>query len=164
MHTCSGDSSSRQLFVCLPAHAVNHLPLCRPVAVRLAERRNTPQISHNVFRLSKVHLLQQIAHLKLHIFYHLANVGHVRGIIFNSHVCFYLTHHITGEVEVTERFAVGAERKDNGRCEFVVGGAGAVLGVEHVDAVPAAGAGGCGSDTCFVRTCCIVMGWDAYPS
>lgn len=132
--------------MCSPAHAIDHLPLRRPIATRLAKRRDTPQVSHHILRLPKVNFLQQIAHLQFHVFHHLADVGDVRGIVFNSHVCFYLAHHVAGEVEAAEGFAVGAEGEDDGGCELVVGGAGAVLGVEDVDAVPAAGAGGCRGD------------------
>jgi hypothetical protein len=137
------------LFVVLSTHAINHLPLCGPVPVRLAEWWDTPQVSYDILRLAKVHLLQQVAHLELHVLYHLADVGDVRGVILDGHVGFHLAHHVTGEVETAERFAVGAERENDGRSELVVGGAGAVLGVEDVDAVPAAGALGCGVDGCW---------------
>jgi len=49
-----------------------------------------------------------------------------------------LAHHVAREVQSAERLAVGAEGEDDGGGELVVGGAGAVLGIEDVDAVPAA--------------------------
>jgi hypothetical protein len=70
----------------------------------------------------------------------------VRGIVLNSHICLHLAHHVAREVQPAERVVFGAEREDDGGGELVVGGTGAVLGVEDVDAVPAAGAGGCGGD------------------
>jgi len=130
----------------LPSHAVDHLPLCCTVLVRLAERWDASQISHHIFGLSKVYLLQQVAHLELHILNHLADVGDVRGVILDGHVGFYLTHHITGEVKATECFAIGTKGEDDSRRELVVGCSGAVLSVKDVDAVPATGALGRGVD------------------
>jgi hypothetical protein len=107
---------------------------------------HTSQVSNDILRLAKVHLLQQVAHLELHILNHLANVGDVRGIVLNSHVGLHLAHHVSREIESAKGFTVSAEGENDGRCELVVGGAGAVLGIEDVDAVPAARAGGCGGN------------------
>ena len=131
---------------CLSAHAVDHLPLCRPIFVRLAQWWDAPEVTDHVLGLAKIHLLQQIAHLQLHVLNHLANVGNVRRIILNSHISLDLANHVTRQVKTTERFGVGAEGKNNGRGQLVVGGAGAVLRVEDVDAVPAARAALCGVD------------------
>jgi hypothetical protein len=111
-----------------------------------AEMMHTSQISYDVFCLAKVDFLQQVAHLQLHVLDHLANVGDVWGVVLDSHVCFYLAHHVAREVETTKSFAFGAEREDDGGCELVVGGAGAVLGIKYMDAVPAAGTGRCRGD------------------
>lgn len=107
----------------------------------------TSQVAHDILRLSKVDLLQQIAHLQLHILNHFANVGDMRRVILDSQIRFHLTHHIAGEVQTTERFGICTEGQDDGRSKFVVGCAGAVLGVEDVDTVPAARALGCGVDS-----------------
>jgi hypothetical protein len=106
----------------------------------------TSQVSYNILRLAKVDFLQQVTHLQLHVLDHFANVGDVRCVVVDGHVGFDLTDHITGEVKVAERFAAGAKREDNGGGQLVVRGAGAVLGIENVDAVPAAGALGRGVD------------------
>ena len=51
---------------------------------------------------------------------------------------FYLAHHVAREIEAAQRFGVGAEGENDGRGELVVCGTSAVLGIEDVDAVPAA--------------------------
>lgn len=63
-------------------------------------------------------------------------------IVLNGHVGFDLADHVAGEVQAAEGFALSAKGEDDGGGELVVCGAGAVLGVEYVDAIPAAGAGG----------------------
>jgi hypothetical protein len=107
---------------------------------------HTPQVTNDILCFAKINFLQQIAHLQLHILDHLADVGDVRSVVLNSHVCLNLAHHVSREVESAKRFAIGAEGEDDGGRELVVSGASAVLGVEDVDAVPAAGAGGCGGN------------------
>lgn len=98
----------------------------------------TPQISDDILCLAEVDFLKQVAHLELHILDHLSNIGNVRSIVFDSHVGFYLTDHVSREVQTAERFAVCTEREDDGGSKLVVSGAGAVLGVEDMDTVPAA--------------------------
>jgi hypothetical protein len=130
----------------LSSHAADHLPLCRPVLVRLAQGRDAPKITYDVLCLAKVHLLQQVAHLQLHVLNHLADVGDVRCVILNSHISLHLADHVTRQVQTAERFGVGAEREDDRRGQLVVSGASAVCRVEHVDAVPAARAALCRVD------------------
>ena len=137
----------------LSSHAADHLPLCRPVLVRLAQRREAPKITYDVLCLAKVHLLQQIAHLELHVLDHFANVSNVAGVVLNREVGLDLADHVAGEVERGDGRGCSAEGEDDGGCEFVMCGAGAVLGVEDVDGVPGAGGRRGGCDGCLGEMC-----------
>jgi len=50
-------------------HTPNNLPLRLPLLTHLSKRINAPQITYDILRLAEIHLLQQISHLQLHIFY-----------------------------------------------------------------------------------------------
>lgn len=66
---------SSKFLILSPVHTTNHLSVCSLVSVRLAQGSDTPQISHHILRLPKVHFLQEVPHLQLHILNHLANVN-----------------------------------------------------------------------------------------
>lgn len=104
--------------------------------IRLRQRRQTPQIPNNILRLPKIHLLQQIPHLQLHILNQLANVSDMASVIVDREIGFDLPRHVAGEVHGAEGVVGGREVEDYGGGELVVGGAGAVDGFEDVDAVP----------------------------
>jgi hypothetical protein len=75
---------------------------------------HTSQVADDVLCLAKVDLLQQVAHLQLHIFDHLSDVGDVRGVIIDGHVGFYLAHHVARKIKAAKGFGVGTKRQDDG--------------------------------------------------
>ena len=70
--------------------------------IRLRQRRQTPQIPHHILRLPKVHLLQQIPHLQLHILYQFPNVSDMASVVVNCEVGFDLPRHVAAEVHGAE--------------------------------------------------------------
>jgi len=148
MHTCIHVS-----LPLLPPHTTNHLPLRRPIPLHTTQSLHTPQIPHHILCLAKVDLLQQIAHLELHVLDHFANVSNVAGVVLNREVGLDLADHVAGEVERGDGRGCSAEGEDDGGCEFVMCGAGAVLGVEDVDGVPGAGGRRGGCDGCLGEMC-----------
>ena len=49
----------------------------RPLPLSLAQRLYTPQVTHHILGLPKVHLLQQIPHPRLHILDHPPNIDNM---------------------------------------------------------------------------------------
>lgn len=129
-------------------HTPNNLHLRIAIPLSLAQGSDTPQIAHDILGLAKVDLLQQVAHLELHVLHQAANVGNVALVVLDGQVLLDLARHVTREIDLAERVALGGQREDDGRGEAVVGGAAALRGFEDVDGVPDAGGGGVGWGGC----------------
>lgn len=76
--------------------------------VRLSQALHAAQIADHILGLAKVHLLQQIAHLELHVLDQLADVGDVAPVVVDRQVRLDLPRHVARELHVAQR--VGPRR------------------------------------------------------
>ena len=107
-----------------------------PIPRSLAQTPQASQVPHHVLRLAKVHLLQQVPHLELHVLDEAAHVCDVRVVRLDGELLLDLARHVAAEVDgVGARGGVG-EGEDDGRGELVVGCAAALDGLEDVNGVP----------------------------
>ena len=121
------------------------LPILRP----LAQTPQTPEIPNDILGLAKVHLLQQVPHLELHVLDEAADVGDVRLVGLDGELLLDLARHVAAEVDGVGAGGGVGEGEDDGRGELVVGCAAALDCFEDVDGVPdavggSARGGGCG--------------------
>ena len=73
-----------------PLNESNEFLLQLPLSPRFLEVLKTTQIKYDVPRLAKVHLLQEIAHLDFHVFYHASDVRDVRCLFLQRVILFRL--------------------------------------------------------------------------
>lgn len=137
-----------------PLHAANKLPLSLPLLGPIAQAAHAPQVAHHVLCLSEIHVLQQVAHLELHVLDEAADVCNVAVVVLDGQVLLDLAGHVAAEVHVADgALDVCGEREDDGRGELVVRGAAALDGLEDVDGVPDAFGVGAWGGSCFVHLC-----------
>lgn len=137
-----------------PLHAANKLPLSLPLLGPIAQAAHAPQVAHHVLCLSEIHVLQQVAHLELHVLDEAADVCNVAVVVLDGQVLLDLAGHVAAEVHVADgALDVCGERENDGRGELVVRGAAALDGLEDVDGVPDAFGVGAWGGSCFVHLC-----------
>lgn len=127
---------SKKLIARKLVHAADDFPLGLPVPAGLAQRADAAQVAHDVLGLAKVDLLEQVAHLELHVLDELANVGNLLFVVLGGQLRLDLARHVAAQVHVAEPGAAVGQRQDHGRRQVVLCDAGAVNGFEDVDGVP----------------------------
>lgn len=129
----------------LPSHTVNHVPLCAPLPIHHAELLHAPQLAHHVPRLPKIHLLQQIPHLQLHVLDKPPDVADVVRVARHRELGLDLPRHVAREVDGPEDVGVCGgglgEAEHDRRGQLVCRRAGPVADFEDMDGVPGAGGG-----------------------
>lgn len=118
----------------LSTHAANNLALRLPIPRAVAQATHAAQVAHHVLGLAKVHLLQQVAHLELHVLDQLADIGNVAVVCLDGEILLHLARHVSGEIELAARRR--RQREDDGRRQLVVRSAAALNGLKDVDRVP----------------------------
>lgn len=146
---------SRQKKTSSSLHAANKLPLRLPLLRTIAQAAYAPQVAHHVLCLAKVDVLQQVAHLELHVLDEAADVCNVAVVVLDGQVLLDLAGHVAAEVHVADgALDVCGKREDDGRGELVVRCAAALDGFEDVDGVPDAfGVGAWGGGYLFIHLC-----------
>ncbi|CRK35490.1 hypothetical protein BN1708_016456, partial [Verticillium longisporum] len=87
-------------------------------------------VADDVLGLAKVDLLQQVAHLELHVLDEAANVGNVALVALDGELLLDLPRHVARQVHGAEGGAARREAQDDGRRELVLRRAAALNGLE----------------------------------
>lgn len=107
-----------------------------PIPSPLTQTPQAPQVPHDILGLAKVDLLQQVAHLELHVLDEAADVGDVALVRLDGQLLLDLARHVAAQINgLGPRRRVG-EREDHGRGQLVVRCTAALDGLEDVDRVP----------------------------
>lgn len=121
-------------------HATDNFTLRLSLPSALAQAVDAAQVAHNITSLAKVYLLQEIAHLELHVLHQTADIGNMALVGIDRQVLLYLARHVSAEVELAEAAARSgtrrSQRQDNSRGEFVMCRTAALNRFEYVNRVP----------------------------
>jgi hypothetical protein len=129
-----------------PVHLTNDFSVRSPLLLRLAQGPDAPQITNHILRLAKVHLLQQIAHPRLHILHHASNICDMALLCLrlshamNRQILLLLPRQVARKLQSAHAFALHSQVQNHRRRQLVVRAtlARRLRHFQHVDRVPAA--------------------------
>jgi hypothetical protein len=129
-----------------PVHLTNDFSVRSPLLLRLAQGPDAPQITNHILRLAKVHLLQQIAHPRLHILHHASNIRDMALLCLrlshamNRQILLLLPRQVARKLQSAHAFTLHSQVQNHRRRQLVVRAtlARRLRHFQHVDRVPAA--------------------------
>lgn len=110
--------------------------MCLAISSPLTQTSDAPQIAHHILGLAKVDLLQQVAHLELHVLDQPSHVGDVTVVVLDGEILLHLACHVAAEIHVAQVARCRGQGQDHCRGELVVRGAAALDSLEDVDGIP----------------------------